>query len=244
MTTTKQKGRNSGKSATPTTSNDHTAMVGAIALVQAKDEPRIDSRLLAQHLGNKHKSVRELIQQHRGHFERFSQLRFQTEVGERQQGGGNPERYALLTEDQAYFLLSLSRNTERVVDLKARLVLAFREARQSQELTRTDYLPTYHALHDEIRALAAGSVNERFIHMNVNKLVNKAAGIESGQRPRLDVPHKSLTIAAQFIATQAMRGAANAQEAYAAAKDALAGWGTALGVSESKAALAGGGHAA
>jgi phage regulator Rha-like protein len=35
----------------------------------------------------------------------------------------------LLNEDQAFFLLSLSRNTDRVVELKASLIMAFREAR-------------------------------------------------------------------------------------------------------------------
>lgn len=51
------------------------------------------------------------------------------EVGERTQGGGNAERFALLNEDQAFFLLALSRNTERVVELKSDLIMAFREAR-------------------------------------------------------------------------------------------------------------------
>jgi len=43
MMTTNEKGRDSGKSATPTTSDNHTALIGTIALVQAKDEPRIES---------------------------------------------------------------------------------------------------------------------------------------------------------------------------------------------------------
>lgn len=217
MTTTKQKGRDSGKCATPTTSQNDTSL----ALVQGKDEPRIDSRLLAQHLGNKHKNVRELIEQHRQRFERINQLRFQTEVGKRRQGGGNPERYALLTEDQAYYLLSLSKNTERVADLKLRLVLAFREARQAQDLTKTEYLPTYHALHDEISSLAGQSPNERFVHINVNRLINRAVGIDAGQRPRLGLPQRSLLVAAQFLAGNAMHGATDHKDGYARAKAVL-----------------------
>lgn len=229
--TTKEKGRDSCKSATPTTSPDDTAL----ALHSVKGEPRIDSRVLAQHLGNQHKNVRELVEQHRHRFERISQLRFQTEVGKRKQGGGNPERYALLTEDQAYYLLSLSKNTDRVADLKLRLVLAFREARQAQDLTRVEYLPTYHALHDEIHALAGQTPNERFIHMNVNKLVNRAVGIGAGERGRLDVPRRSMLIAAQYVASTAMHGAADHHEGYAQAKDALDRFGVTL--------LGGGHHA-
>ena len=45
------------------------------------------------------------------------------------QHGGGDARFALLNEDQAFFLLSLSRNTDRVVELKANLIMAFREAR-------------------------------------------------------------------------------------------------------------------
>ena len=214
MTTIKQKGRDSGKCATPTTSQDHTAL----ALVLGKDEPRIDSRVLAQHLGNRHQHVRELLTNYTDDFRELGILRFQT--GEIR-GRGQPEKYAMLNEDQAYLLLTYSRNTATVRTLKIRLVKAFREARQSQDLTRTDYLPTYHALHDEIHALAAGSVNERFIHMNVNKLVNRVAGVEAGQRPQLDMPRKSMLVAAQFIASQSMRGAANHREGYEHAKTAL-----------------------
>lgn len=214
MATTKEKGRNSGKSATQTTSTNDTAL----ALVYGKDEPRIDSRLLAQHLGNKHQNVRELLTDYADDFCEFGILRFQT--GEIQ-GRGQPERYALLNEDQAYLLLAYSRNTPKVRQLKIRLVKAFREARQAQDMHRTDYLPTYAALHEEIHALAAGSSNERFVHLNINKLVNKAAGIGSGQRGYLDLPRKALVTTAQFIASQAMRGAADHKEGYRLAKTAL-----------------------
>ncbi len=225
MATTKEKGRDSGKSATQTTSIHDTAL----ALVYGKDEPRIDSRLLAEHLGNKHQNVRELLSNYSDDFRELGILRFET--GEIR-GRGQPERFALLNEDQAYLLLAYSRNTPKVRQLKIRLVKAFREARQAQEMHRTDYLPTYAALHDEIQALAAGSANERFVHLNINKLVNKAVGIEAGQRSRLGLPHKSMVTAAQFIASQAMRGAADHKEGYRLAKLALERFNAAaLGVS-------------
>lgn len=191
-----------------------------IALIEKRGEARADSRLIAQALGNQHKNVLELIERYAEPLKGFGHLPFETRMVERRQGGGKPERSYLLNEDQSFFLLTLSRNTPRVVDLKASLVKAFREARQKAEL-HTEYLPGYHELHDQVHKLAAGSPNERWAHVNVNKLVNGAAGIESGQRARAGVPHKALLIAAQHLASQAMAGAVDHKEGYRRAKQAL-----------------------
>lgn len=106
-----------------------------IQLVKSEGEARVDSRLIAMQLGVKHKNTMELIEKYAGHFERFGLLPFQTEAvkspGAR---GAKHQKLALLNEDQAYFLLSLSRNTERVVELKANLVMAFRDARNEAAL--------------------------------------------------------------------------------------------------------------
>lgn len=204
-------------------------MNNAPITLTSTSEPRVDSRLLAQHLGNTHQHVRELIEQHLEHFHRFGVLRFQTgKPGSN--AGGRPERYALLNEDQAYFLLSLSRNTERVVELKANLVMAFRETRQRVDLHSREYLPTYHALHDDIARLAHGSPHEKFVHINVNRAINKAIGIESGQRRTLTLPKQSALAVAQAVASQAMVSAHDHHDGYAAARQALAGLGRALEV--------------
>ena len=221
MATTKKMGRNSGKSATPTTKPNDSALV----LCAVKSEPRIDSRLLAQHLGNQHQHVRELLTGYVDDFRELGILRFQT--GEIR-GRGQPERYALLNEDQAYLLLTYSRNTRRVRELKVRLVRAFREARQAADLSTAEYLPSYHALHDEIQALAEHSANARFVHMNLNKLVNRAVGIGAGQRQGLPVPRKSLLVVAQSVAASALRGAHDHRQGYEQAKVALQRLGTVL----------------
>jgi phage regulator Rha-like protein len=111
-----------------------------LTLIQVKDEVRIDSRLLAEQLHNKHKNTVAIIERYADKFKRFGHLPFQTEVGKRLQGGGKAKRYAILNEDQAFFLLSLSRNTDRVVELKADLVMAFREARLKNTTSEAHYL--------------------------------------------------------------------------------------------------------
>lgn len=200
----------------------HERQSGHIALVLAKTESRIDSRVLSAHLGNRHKAVMALIERYAEQFKGFGQLPFQKEVGERAQGGGNPERFALLNEDQAFFLLSLSRNSERVVKLKAKLVQAFREARQLVDQHRAEYLPTYHRLHEEVHGMAAGSSNRHFVHANINKLINKTAGLEAGQRSSCsDLPQQAMLILAQAVATNALQGAVDHHEGYQRVKQCL-----------------------
>lgn len=189
-----------------------------LALVDAKDGPRIESRVLAQSMGNTHRPTVALIHKYREPLERFGQVLFKKAVGERKQGGGKAERVALLTEDQALFLLALSRNTDRVVELKFKLVQAFSAARRNAQQRQTEYLPEYHALHDRIKALAGGSENARFVHMNVNRLVNKVAGIEAGQRHTIPV---AMLTAVNHVAALAMAGATDHHQGYARAKVAL-----------------------
>lgn len=209
-------------STTPTHLQCNPRPSGDIELKATKTEARIDSRILADHLGNGHKGAMALIEKYRDEFKGFGQLPFQKAVGQRLHGGGNPERFALLNEDQAFFLLSLSRNSKRVVNLKAKLVQAFREARLVADQYRTAYLPTYHGLHDQIDALAAESSNRHHVHANINRLVNRAAGIEAGQRRAgLAMPEQAMLIVAQAVARNALQGAADHHEGYQRVKQCL-----------------------
>ena len=88
----------------------------------------VDSRIITARLENQHKNVLTLIEANTEHFEGFGHLAFETRP---LPGGGLAQRYAPLNEDQCYFLLSLSRNNETVVALKAGLVRAFRQAREA-----------------------------------------------------------------------------------------------------------------
>ncbi|MEO5794913.1 MAG: Rha family transcriptional regulator [Rhodoferax sp.] len=188
-----------------------------LALVAVKEVPRVDTRLLAEALGNRHQSVFELVKDHQSDFAEFGKVRFETGASP----SGQSERFALLIEDQAYLLLTYSRNTARTRALKVRLVKAFGEARRAAIQHGAEYLPSYRALHDEIDALAGGSDRARFVHMNVNKLINKTAGIEAGQRSTVPMPTQSLLCVAQTVAAKAMQGAPDYHAAYDRAKAAM-----------------------
>lgn len=191
-----------------------------LALTATKTEPRIDTRMLAQHLGNQHESLFKLVCTHRVDFEELGKVRFQigASPGSRT---GQTMKFALLNEDQAYLLLTYSRNTARVRELKVRLVKAFRDARIAAGTRKDEYLPTYHRLHDVIQHLASGSPNERFVHANVNRLVNKVAGVEAGRRATAPLPRQSMLTVAQAVAASALQGALDHHDGYQRVKRAL-----------------------
>ena len=189
-----------------------------LALTTTTTEARIDSRLLAQGFGNKHKAVMALIERYASRFRGLGILPFKKEVIK---GRGQPERYALLNEDQAYLLLSLTRNTDTVVNLKVKLIHTFGQYRRAADLRKTEYLPQYHQLHDNLHTLAAGSPNERHIHINVNKLLNKFAGIEAGQRAGAPLPEQAMLIVGHAMAARAAQGAADHHDGYQRIKTTL-----------------------
>lgn len=191
--------------------------MNALAVVVA-GEARIDTRVMADHLGVQHQNLFEMVKDYKADFEALGKVRFETGLIE---GRGRPVRFALLNEDQCYLMLTFSRNTERVRPLKVKLVQAFKQAREARKLDETEYLPGYHQLHDVIHRLAAGSSNERFIHMNMNKAINKAVGIDAGQRGTLEVPAKSLLVVAQMVAALALQDAKDHKDGYQRAKDSL-----------------------
>lgn len=94
-------------------------MSNLIALVVIDQEPRVDSRIIANQLGVKHISVRELIDQYLPDFEEFGKPRFQTEASGKT---NQQQKFYLLNEDQSYLLLTYSQNTEQARDLNRLLI--------------------------------------------------------------------------------------------------------------------------
>ena len=147
-------------------------MSNVIALTEKKHEPRVDSLVLAESLGIQHKNVLALINENKLEFEEFGRVAFETRTLETN-GGKQKQKIALLNEDQAYFLLTLTRNTEHIKRLKVDLVKAFSRFRKHQQTTE-DYLPFYHELHDNVKALAemahqnGSNTDEKLFHINFN----------------------------------------------------------------------------
>ena len=102
-------------------------MNNIIALIEKKHEARVDSRLIAEHLGLTHEAVLKTIDTYSDSFQKLNPFRFEIAKGELLPQGGRAKatRYALLNEDQSYLLLTFSRNKDRVIELKLNLIQAF-----------------------------------------------------------------------------------------------------------------------
>jgi phage regulator Rha-like protein len=105
----------------------------------------VDSRLIAEELAIEHESFMKTIKQYQNQTETaFGGLRF--EIGVPQKATGNPPQFVYLTEDQATFLMTLSRNTPNVVQCKIKLVSQFSKAKKlllSQGYYREPYTSVY-----------------------------------------------------------------------------------------------------
>jgi phage regulator Rha-like protein len=91
----------------------------------------VSSRDFAEGLNIQHPSLMKTIREHQITLERdFGQVRFEIRPVTNSVGATNEQIVAHLTEDQALFIGSLSRNSQRVVAFKSVLVRSFAEARR------------------------------------------------------------------------------------------------------------------
>jgi phage regulator Rha-like protein len=93
-----------------------------------EEEPKTTSYIVAEQLGIAHRNMVELIKDHQGRIEKhFGLIRFETG---KINGRGRPEQFANLTENQTHYVLTLSRNTDKAMEVKALFVKAFAQAKQ------------------------------------------------------------------------------------------------------------------
>lgn len=157
-------------------------------------ELRADSRTFAPKMGIRHRQLMENIYKYQAKFEELSLLPFGQEAVKEDGGRGVKYlKYALLNEDQAYFLLTLSRNTDTVVAAKLALVKAFRKART--QLVKSDVariegkkarLEETNAIKELVQyATDQGSQSAKMYYVSITKMTNQILGIEAGQRDKL-----------------------------------------------------------
>jgi len=107
-----------------------------ITLVEVqKGEPTTTTLQIALGLGIQHASVIKLVRTYLPDFQEFGRVRFEIQPFATN-GGEQFRKYAVINEQQAYFLMTLMRNSPRIIEFKKTLVKAFFEART---LLQTDY---------------------------------------------------------------------------------------------------------
>lgn len=150
-----------------------------------------DSLVIAQGTGNQHHAVRELIKKYKDDIEDFGTLLISNE----ESTGGRPTELFLMNEEQATFLMTLLKNSKKVVAFKKELVRQFYEMRRlllerqspHWQATRLESKTNRRMETDEIKALveyakANGSKNADKYYVNFTKLANKVVGIPPDSR--------------------------------------------------------------
>jgi phage regulator Rha-like protein len=123
----------------------------------------VDSRLIADALGIDHHNFMETIRKYQHDVEvNFGKVPFETEaIGKTRQH----QKYALLNEDQAIFLATLSRNSPQVITFKASLVLSFSKMRK--ELENNDLAILQKTVHELFQLVLA---NQQTTNMHIGHL--------------------------------------------------------------------------
>lgn len=165
-----------------------------IQVSEVMGELRADSRTFAPKMDIRHRQLMENIYKYQDKFEELGLLPVQTEAVEIEGARGTKySQYFLLNEDQAYFMLTLSRNSDAVVNAKLALVKAFRKARNQLVKNDTARLEGKKARLEETNAIKElvqyatdqGSTSAKLYYVNVTKMTNQILNIPAGQRDSL-----------------------------------------------------------
>ena len=189
-----------------------------LSLNLIKTEFRVDSRLLAPELNHRHRTILESIDKYESQFNALGHLPFQTEAGY----NNSQVRFALLNEDQCYFLLTLMRNNNHIVAAKLKLVKAFRDARAQlalRDMARIEGKAVRRTETDAIKdlaeyATAKGSSNAKMYYASITRMTNDLLGIESGMRDKLEHKQLQQIKVAETIVEMAIRDGLKAELNY------------------------------
>lgn len=87
------------------------------------------SLAISEGTNNTHEAVLRLVKRYQSRFEKYKRVRFEVDSFQTK-GGMQVRRIAILDERQAYLLMTMLRNTEKVLDFKEALVDSFMKARE------------------------------------------------------------------------------------------------------------------
>jgi len=165
-------------------------MKNLIKLTSINNEMCISSDLMSGQIGTDPRSMKRLITKHKNRLESFGEVRFQITPKTK-------KTVYFLNEDQAIFLLTLSKNTEIVVDFKHKLVKEFsrlkrQEAIAAEKKAKVEYQQNrsigklIHRKETDIvqdfipYATAQGSKGyQKNGYIVISKMINQVMGIKS-----------------------------------------------------------------
>jgi len=130
-----------------------------LQVIESNGDLVIDSRLIADTLGIEHRAFMRTVDKYLADIQAFGQLRFENATVTNSVGASNITKFVLLNEAQATFVMTLSRNTRKVIDCKLNLVTAFEKAKS---IIR-EVIP---AQNDRLRELELENENLRLVNKN------------------------------------------------------------------------------
>lgn len=166
------------------------------------NEAFTDSLVIAEGAKIEHESVMRMIEKYDQKLSRLGRIRF-SDLKSGNSMGGRPIKVAELNEQQATFLLTLLKNTEKVVEFKFGLTQEFFRMRQFIFEKKTAEwkqarLTGKKARREETDVIltkliplaeSQGSQNAGKLYMTYSKLVNSMLCIEAGQRHNLPLSY-------------------------------------------------------
>jgi len=156
-----------------------------------------DTLIIAKGIGNHHKNVMELLNNY-SHTKTLST--FKTE---KVSNGGRPVEFAILNEKQATFLITLMRNSEKVVEFKEKLSNAFIQQREIiQSMITQQSAPNWMDIRKDGKVIVnqkstvidefikyaldnGASTGAKWYHANFSKMENKAMFIFEQKYPNM-----------------------------------------------------------
>ncbi|MBS6444532.1 MAG: Rha family transcriptional regulator [Ruminococcus sp.] len=157
-------------------------------VILKKDDVFTTSKVIADGTGVAHRKLKVTINKYKSVIESFGLLTsYQAEST-----GGRPEEIILLTEEQATFLITLLKNTDKVVMFKAELVRQFFEMRkfimerhtaewvESRKQSKLNRKTQTDAIKELVEyAQANGSKNSNRYYAIYSRLADKVVGIQN-----------------------------------------------------------------
>ncbi|MFG6384712.1 MAG: Rha family transcriptional regulator, partial [Lachnospiraceae bacterium] len=152
-----------------------------------------DSKIIAEGTGNQHEAVQKIINKYGADIEDFGALRFEMRVLKHENyKGSTREKIYYLNEEQATFIITLLRNSKKVVEFKKELVRQFyqmrkfilekqskewQETRRNGKLIRREETDTIQRLIEY--AKEQGSEHADKLYLVYSKLANSIVGISN-----------------------------------------------------------------
>ncbi|WP_196008167.1 Rha family transcriptional regulator [Clostridium tyrobutyricum] len=140
-----------------------------------REEPYTTSKIISEYGGQQHKNVRELIQTYIKKMKKLGKVStFETHKPKFSKGG-RPEKIYKLNEQQVTFLITLMKNTEKVVNFKFELTKQFyamREELLKRRIERSNGIRERNSLTDAIKGLPDGKYKDH-LYSNVTRLIYK-----------------------------------------------------------------------